>query len=150
MWWTKCYWRLPVVGILILVLFADATTSKSGAISFDDTFTVNGLRCITFQQACQSMDFFEVTSSGSEDALNDTAQFQSPRQLRHAVRVNDLWLWEQRRMFQIYGCNISFTFVRTLCIVILEVTGPPHYALADIEELLTSEFKSPKTASTQL
>ncbi|GBN03199.1 hypothetical protein AVEN_136525-1, partial [Araneus ventricosus] len=47
--------RLPVVSILdseryylrMLLL------RKSGAISFDDILTVNGLRCITFQQACQ-------------------------------------------------------------------------------------------------
>ncbi|GBM41296.1 hypothetical protein AVEN_202888-1 [Araneus ventricosus] len=47
--------RLPVVSILdteryylwMLLL------RKSGAVSFDDILTVNGLRCITFQQACQ-------------------------------------------------------------------------------------------------
>ncbi|GBM42431.1 hypothetical protein AVEN_138778-1 [Araneus ventricosus] len=47
--------RLPVVSILdseryylrMLLL------RKSGAISVDDILTVNGLRCITFQQACQ-------------------------------------------------------------------------------------------------
>ncbi|GBM83960.1 hypothetical protein AVEN_102329-1 [Araneus ventricosus] len=36
-------------------------------------------------------------------------------------------------MFQIYGCNIKFHFVHRYS----EQTGP-HYALADIEELLTS------------
>ncbi|GBM13163.1 hypothetical protein AVEN_64367-1 [Araneus ventricosus] len=50
--------RLPVVSILdteryylwMLLL------RKSGAISFDDILTVNGLRCITFQQACQEYE----------------------------------------------------------------------------------------------
>ncbi|GBN52178.1 hypothetical protein AVEN_216701-1 [Araneus ventricosus] len=36
-------------------------------------------------------------------------------------------------MFQIYGCSIKFHFVHRYS----EQTGP-HYALADIEELLTS------------
>ncbi|GBN41059.1 hypothetical protein AVEN_127452-1 [Araneus ventricosus] len=47
--------RLPVVSILDTERYylRMLLLRKSGAISFDDVLTINGLRCITFQQACQ-------------------------------------------------------------------------------------------------
>ncbi|GBM89939.1 hypothetical protein AVEN_88660-1 [Araneus ventricosus] len=47
--------RLPVVSILDIERYnlRMLLLRKSGAISFDDILTVNGLRCITFQQVCQ-------------------------------------------------------------------------------------------------
>ncbi|GBO17623.1 hypothetical protein AVEN_136571-1 [Araneus ventricosus] len=47
--------RLPVVSILDTERYylRMLLLRKSGAISFDDILTINGLRCITFQQACQ-------------------------------------------------------------------------------------------------
>ncbi|GBN60502.1 hypothetical protein AVEN_148746-1 [Araneus ventricosus] len=58
--------RLPVVSILdteryylrMLIL------RKSGAISFDDILTVNGLDALNINKHVRSMEFFEVTSSG--------------------------------------------------------------------------------------
>ncbi|GBN70815.1 hypothetical protein AVEN_171777-1 [Araneus ventricosus] len=82
--------------------------------------TVNGLRCITFQQACQ-----EYGLSGGDqqwhDALNEAAQFQSPETVAHAVR-NDLWLWRSGGCSRFMGAASSFSLQRTLCIVILEQT----------------------------
>ncbi|GBM82187.1 hypothetical protein AVEN_179501-1 [Araneus ventricosus] len=54
---------------------------KSGAVSFDDILTANGLRCITFQQACQVYGLLQCFQQWHV-ALNEAAQFQSPRQLR--------------------------------------------------------------------
>ncbi|GBO22796.1 hypothetical protein AVEN_157229-1 [Araneus ventricosus] len=126
--------RLPVVSILDTERYylRMLLLRKSGAISFDDILTVNGLRCITFQQACQEYGLLRGDQQW-HDALNEAAQFQSPRQLRMLFAM--ICSFGKWMMFQIYGCSIKFHFVRTLCIVIL--TGP-HYALADIEELLTS------------
>ncbi|GBM79998.1 hypothetical protein AVEN_215011-1, partial [Araneus ventricosus] len=126
--------RLPVVSILDTERYylRMLLLRKSGAISFDDILTVNGLRCITFQQACQEYGLLRGDQQW-HDALNEAAQFQSPRQLRMLFAM--ICSFGKGRLFQIYGCSIKFHFVRTLCIVIL--TGP-HYALADIEELLTS------------
>ncbi|GBO03347.1 hypothetical protein AVEN_171030-1 [Araneus ventricosus] len=128
--------RLPVVSILdseryylrMLLL------RKSGAISFDDILTVNGLRCITFQQACQEYGLLRGDQQW-HDALNEAAQFQSPRQLRmlfamicgfgEVEDVPDLWVQHQVSLCEDFVHRYS------------EQTGP-HYALADIEELLTS------------
>ncbi|GBL74446.1 hypothetical protein AVEN_220506-1 [Araneus ventricosus] len=128
--------RLPVVSILdseryylrMLLL------RKSGAISFDDILTVNGLRCITFQQACQEYGLLRGDQQW-HDALNEAAQFQSPRQLRMLFAMNcgfgevedvpDLWVQHQVSLCEDFVHRYS------------EQTGP-HYALADIEELLTS------------
>ncbi|GBN32331.1 hypothetical protein AVEN_206086-1 [Araneus ventricosus] len=95
--------RLPVVSILdteryylrMLLLL------KSGDVRFDDTLTVNGLRCITFQQACQEYGLLRGDQQW-HDALNEAAQFQSPRQLRmlfamicsfgEVEDVPDLWV----------------------------------------------------------
>ncbi|GBO09827.1 hypothetical protein AVEN_175803-1 [Araneus ventricosus] len=103
---------------------------KSGAISFDDILTVNGLRCITFQQACQEYELLR-----GDQQWHDAAQFQSPRQLRmlfamicgfgEVEDVPDLWLQHQ--------VSLCEDFVHLYS----EQTGS-HYALADIEELLTS------------
>ncbi|GBN44779.1 hypothetical protein AVEN_177839-1 [Araneus ventricosus] len=75
--------RLPVVSILDTERYylRMLLLRKSGAISFDDILTVNGLRCITFQQACQEYGLLRGDQQW-HDALNDAAQFQSPRQLR--------------------------------------------------------------------
>ncbi|GBN38924.1 hypothetical protein AVEN_120363-1 [Araneus ventricosus] len=75
--------RLPVVSILDAERYylRMLLLRKSGAISFDDILTVNGLRCITFQQACQEYGLLRGDKQW-HDALNDAAQFQSPRQLR--------------------------------------------------------------------
>ncbi|GBO04485.1 hypothetical protein AVEN_45612-1 [Araneus ventricosus] len=128
--------RLPVVSILdtdryylqMLLL------CKSGAISFDDISTINGLRCITFQQACQEYGLLRGDQQW-HDALNDAAQFQSPRQLRmlfamicgfgEVEDVPDLWVQHQVSLCEDFVHRYS------------EQTGP-HYALADIEKLLTS------------
>ncbi|GBM44049.1 hypothetical protein AVEN_223172-1 [Araneus ventricosus] len=58
--------RLPVVSILDTERYylRMLLLRKSGAISFYDILTVNGLRCITFQQACQEYGLLQVTSSG--------------------------------------------------------------------------------------
>ncbi|GBL73409.1 hypothetical protein AVEN_159420-1 [Araneus ventricosus] len=52
--------RLPVVSILDTERYylRMLLLRKSGAISFDDILTVNGLICITFQQACQEYGLF--------------------------------------------------------------------------------------------
>ncbi|GBM82666.1 hypothetical protein AVEN_42526-1 [Araneus ventricosus] len=68
--------RLPVVSILDTERYylRMLLLRKSGAISFDDILTVNGLRCITFQQAYQEY----VLLRGDQqwhDALNDATQF---------------------------------------------------------------------------
>ncbi|GBN68963.1 hypothetical protein AVEN_47223-1 [Araneus ventricosus] len=107
---------------------------KSGAISFDDILTVNGLRCITFQQAYQESGLLRGDQQW-HDALNDAAQFQSPRQLRmlfamicgfgEVEDVPDLWVQHQVSLCEDFVHRYS------------EQNGP-HYALADIEELLTS------------
>ncbi|GBM04642.1 hypothetical protein AVEN_80222-1 [Araneus ventricosus] len=128
--------RLPVVSILgteryylrMLLL------RKSGAISFDDILTVNGLRCITFQQARQRYGLLRGDQHW-HDALNEAAQFQSPRQLRmlfamicsfgEVEDVPDLWVQHQVSLCEDFVHRYSGQ------------TGP-HYALADIEELLTS------------
>ncbi|GBM17080.1 hypothetical protein AVEN_133340-1 [Araneus ventricosus] len=68
---------------------------KSGAVSFDDILTANGLRCITFQQACQEYGL-----------------------------LRDLWVQHQVSLYEDLVHRYS------------QQTGP-HYALADIEELLT-------------
>ncbi|GBO36556.1 hypothetical protein AVEN_17828-1 [Araneus ventricosus] len=75
--------RLPVVSILYTERYylRMLILHKSGAISFHDILTVNGLRCITFQQACQEYGLLRGDQQWP-DALNDAAQFQSPRQLR--------------------------------------------------------------------
>ncbi|GBN85324.1 hypothetical protein AVEN_175849-1 [Araneus ventricosus] len=95
--------RLPVVSILNTERYylRMLLLRKSGAISFDDILTVNGLRCITFQQACQEYGLLRV-----ED-------------------VPDLWVQHQVSLCEDFVHRYS------------EQTGP-HYALADIEELLTS------------
>ncbi|GBN10902.1 hypothetical protein AVEN_157609-1 [Araneus ventricosus] len=97
--------RLPVVSILDIERYylRMLLLRKSGAISFDDILTVNGLRCITFQQACQEYGLLRGDQQW-HDALNDTAQFQSPRQLRMLFAM--ICVLEKWRMFQIYGCNI--------------------------------------------
>ncbi|GBN45528.1 hypothetical protein AVEN_18971-1 [Araneus ventricosus] len=128
--------RLPVVSILDTERYylRMLLLRKSGAISFDDILTVNGLRCITFQQACQEYGLFRGDQQW-HDALNDTAQFQSPRQLHmlfamicgfgEVEDVPDLWVQHQVSLCEDFVHHYS------------EQTGP-HYALADIEELLTS------------
>ncbi|GBM52984.1 hypothetical protein AVEN_111330-1 [Araneus ventricosus] len=106
---------------------------KPGAVSFY-ILTVNGLRCITFQQACQEYGLFRGDQQW-HDALNEAAQFQSPRQLRMLFamicgfgEVEDVPdLWEQHQG------SLCENFVHSYS----EQTGP-HCALADIEELLTS------------
>ncbi|GBN20707.1 hypothetical protein AVEN_73838-1 [Araneus ventricosus] len=90
---------------------------KSGAITFDDILTVNGLRCISFQQACQEYGLLRGDQHW-HDALNEATQFQSPRQLR-----------------MLFAMICGFGEVED--VPDLWQTGP-HYALADIEELLTS------------
>ncbi|GBO10611.1 hypothetical protein AVEN_149396-1 [Araneus ventricosus] len=107
---------------------------KSGAVSFDDILTVNELRCITFQQACQGYGLLRGDQQW-HDALNEAAQFQSPRQLRmlfamicgfgEVEDVPNLWVQHQVSLCEDFVHRYS------------EQTGP-HYALADIEELLTS------------
>ncbi|GBM88112.1 hypothetical protein AVEN_87489-1 [Araneus ventricosus] len=54
--------RLPVVSILDIERYylRMLLLRKSGAISFDDILTVNGSRCITFQQACQEYGLLRV------------------------------------------------------------------------------------------
>ncbi|GBM29244.1 hypothetical protein AVEN_1423-1 [Araneus ventricosus] len=95
--------RLPVVSILDTERYylRMLLLRKSGAISFDDILTVSGLRCITFQQACQEYGLLRGDQQW-HDALNDAAQFQSPRQLRmlfamicgfgEVEDVPDLWV----------------------------------------------------------
>ncbi|GBN81135.1 hypothetical protein AVEN_116062-1 [Araneus ventricosus] len=128
--------RLPVVSILDIERYylRMLLLRKSGAISFDDILTVNGLRCITFQQACQEYGLLRGDQQW-HDALNDAAQFQSPRQLRmlfamicgfgEVEDVPDLWVQHQVSLCEDFVHRYS------------EQTGP-HYTLADIEELLTS------------
>ncbi|GBM46501.1 hypothetical protein AVEN_66190-1 [Araneus ventricosus] len=131
-----------VIGILPVVSILDTERyylrmlllRKSGAISFDDILTINGLRCITFQQACQEYGLLRGDQQW-HDALNEAAQFQSPRQLRMLFAmicgfgemedVPDLWVQHQVSLCEDFVHRYS------------EQTGP-HYALADIEELLTS------------
>ncbi|GBM48674.1 hypothetical protein AVEN_150235-1 [Araneus ventricosus] len=110
--------RLPVVSILDTERYylRMLLLRKSGGINFDDILTVNGLRCITFQQACQEYGLLRGDQQW-HDALNDAAQFQSPRQLCMLFEI--ICGLEKWRMFQIYGCSIKFHFLRTLCIVIL-------------------------------
>ncbi|GBN56354.1 hypothetical protein AVEN_158031-1 [Araneus ventricosus] len=91
-------------------------------------------RCITFQQACQEYGLLRGDQQW-HDALNEAAPFQSPRQLRmlfamicgfgEVEDVPDLWVQHQVSLCEdfLHRC--------------LEQPGP-HYALADIEELLTS------------
>ncbi|GBM52315.1 hypothetical protein AVEN_126395-1 [Araneus ventricosus] len=91
-------------------------------------------RCITFQQACQEYGLIRGDQQW-HDALNDAVQFQSPRQLRmlfamicgfgEVEDVPDLWVQHQVSLCEDFAHRYS------------EQTGP-HYALADIEELLTS------------
>ncbi|GBN68518.1 hypothetical protein AVEN_155439-1, partial [Araneus ventricosus] len=91
-------------------------------------------RCITFQQACQEYGLLRGDQQW-HDALNEAAQFQSPRQLRmlfamicgfgEVEDVPDLWVQHQVSLCEDFVHRYS------------EQTGP-HYALADIEELLTS------------
>ncbi|GBN52918.1 hypothetical protein AVEN_68115-1 [Araneus ventricosus] len=128
--------RLPLVSILDAERYylRMLLLCKSGAINFDDILTVNGLRCITFQQACQEYGLLRGDQQW-HDALNDVAQFQSPRQLRmlfamicgfgEVEDVPDLWVQHQVSLCEDFVHRYS------------EQTGP-HYALADIEELLTS------------
>ncbi|GBM25207.1 hypothetical protein AVEN_184619-1 [Araneus ventricosus] len=128
--------RLPVVSILDTERYylRMLLLRKSGAISFDDILTVNGLRCITFQQACQEYGLLRGDQQW-HDALNEAAQFQSPRQLcmlfamicgfGEVEDVPDLWVQHQVSLCEDFVHRYS------------EQTGP-HYALADIEELLTS------------
>ncbi|GBM72301.1 ATP-dependent DNA helicase pif1 [Araneus ventricosus] len=128
--------RLPVVSILDTERYylRMLLLRKSGAISFDDILTINGLRCITFQQACQEYGLLRGDQQW-HDALNEAAQFQSPRQLRmlfamicgfgEVEDVPDLWVQHQVSLCEDFVHRYS------------EQTGP-HYALADIEELLTS------------
>ncbi|GBM59840.1 hypothetical protein AVEN_158081-1 [Araneus ventricosus] len=107
---------------------------KSGDISCDDILTVNGLSCITFQQACQEYGLLRGDQQW-HDALNEAAQFQSPSQLRmlfamicgfgEVEDVPDLWVQNQVSLCEDFVHRYS------------EQSGP-HYALADIEELLTS------------
>ncbi|GBM90655.1 hypothetical protein AVEN_168677-1, partial [Araneus ventricosus] len=100
---------------------------KSGAISFDDILTVNGLRCITFHQACQEYGLLRGDQQW-HDALNDAAQFQSPRMIcgfGEVEDVPDLWVQHQVSLCEDFVHRYSEQTV-------------PHYALADIEELLTS------------
>ncbi|GBM34194.1 hypothetical protein AVEN_30128-1, partial [Araneus ventricosus] len=127
--------RLPVVSILDTERYylRMLLLRKSGAISFDDILTVNGLRCITFQQACQEYGLLRGDQQW-HDALNEAAQFQAPRQLRMLFamicgfgEVEDVPLWVQHQV------SLCEDFVHRYS----EQTGP-HYALADIEELLTS------------
>ncbi|GBM80678.1 hypothetical protein AVEN_137206-1 [Araneus ventricosus] len=75
--------RLPVVSILYTERYylRMLILHKSGTISFHDILTVNGLRCITFQQACQEYGLLRGDQQW-HDALNEAAQFQSPRELR--------------------------------------------------------------------
>ncbi|GBL80268.1 hypothetical protein AVEN_169256-1 [Araneus ventricosus] len=98
--------RLPVVSILETERYylRMLLLRKSGAISFDDILTVNGLRCIIFQQACQEYGLLRGDQQW-QSALNDAAQFQSPRQLRmlfamicgfgEVEDVPDLWVQHQ-------------------------------------------------------
>ncbi|GBO19035.1 hypothetical protein AVEN_156689-1 [Araneus ventricosus] len=98
--------RLPVVSILDTERYylRMLLLRKSGVISFDDILTVNGLRCITFQQACQGYGLLRGDQQW-HDALNEAAQFQSPRQLRmlfamicgfgEVEGVPDLWVQHQ-------------------------------------------------------
>ncbi|GBM44842.1 hypothetical protein AVEN_62065-1 [Araneus ventricosus] len=128
--------RLPVVSILDTERYylRMLLLRKSGAISFDDILTVNGLRCITFQKACQDYGLLRGDQQW-HDALNEAAQFQSPRQLRmlfamicgfgEVEDVPGLWVQHQVSLFEDFVHRYS------------EQTGP-HYALADIKELLTS------------
>ncbi|GBN49696.1 hypothetical protein AVEN_266073-1 [Araneus ventricosus] len=91
-------------------------------------------RCITFQQACQEYGLLRGDQQW-HDALNEAPQFQSPRQLRMLIAmicgfgevedVPDLWVQHQISLCEDFVHRYS------------EQTGP-HYALADIEELLTS------------
>ncbi|GBM69075.1 hypothetical protein AVEN_181459-1 [Araneus ventricosus] len=128
--------RLPVVSILDTERYylRMLLLRKSGDISFDDILTVNGLRCITFQQACQEYGLLRGDQQW-HDAFNEAAQFQSPRRLRmlfsmicgfgEVEDVPDLWVQHQVSLCEDFVHRYS------------EQTGP-HYALADIEELLTS------------
>ncbi|GBN04007.1 hypothetical protein AVEN_257595-1 [Araneus ventricosus] len=128
--------RLPVVSILDTERYylRMLLLRKSGAISFDDILTINGLRCITFHQACQEYGLLQGDQQW-HDALNDAAQFQSPRQLcmlfamicgfGKVEDVPELWVQHQVSLCEDFVHRYS------------EQTGP-HYALADIEELLTS------------
>ncbi|GBN37344.1 hypothetical protein AVEN_133031-1 [Araneus ventricosus] len=111
--------KLPVVSILDTESYylRMLLLRKSGAISFDDILTVNGLRCITLQQACQEYGLLRGDQQW-HDTLNEDAQFQSPRQLRMLFAMI-CGYGKKWRMFQIYECSIKFHFVRTLCIVIL-------------------------------
>ncbi|GBN43987.1 hypothetical protein AVEN_174307-1 [Araneus ventricosus] len=120
---------------------------KSGAVSFEDILTVNGLRYITFQRACQEYGLL-LGDQQWNDARNEAAQFQSPRQLRmlfamicgfgEVKDVPDLWVQHQVSLCEDLVHRYS------------EKSGP-RYVIADIEELLTAyilQFKYPKTAST--
>ncbi|GBN74273.1 hypothetical protein AVEN_133494-1 [Araneus ventricosus] len=127
--------RLPVVSILDTERYylRMLLLRKSGAISFDDILTVNGLRCITFQQACQ-----EYGLRGDQhfhDALNDATQFQSPRQLRmlFAMICGSGEVEDVPELLVQHQVSLCEDFVHRYS----EQTGP-HYALADIEKLLTS------------
>ncbi|GBM72384.1 hypothetical protein AVEN_178059-1 [Araneus ventricosus] len=124
--------RLPVVSILDTERYylRMLLLRKSGAISFDDILTVNGLRCITFQQVCQEYGLLRGDQQW-HDALNDAAQFQSPRQFAmicgfgEVEDVPDLWVQHQVSLCEDFVHRYS------------EQTGP-RYAFDDIEELLTS------------
>ncbi|GBM36467.1 hypothetical protein AVEN_234843-1 [Araneus ventricosus] len=107
---------------------------KSEAVRFDDISTVNGWRCITFQQACQEYGLLRGNHQW-HDALNEAAKFQSPRQLRmlfamicgirEVEDVPDLWVQHHVSLCEDFVHRYS------------EQTGS-HYALVDIKELLTS------------
>ncbi|GBN05138.1 hypothetical protein AVEN_123241-1 [Araneus ventricosus] len=128
--------RLPVVSILDTERYylRMLLLRKSGTVSFDDILTVNGLRCITFQQACQKYGLLRGDQQ-LHDALNEAAQFQSPRKLRMLFamicgfgEVEDVpYLWVQHQV------SLCEDFVHRYS----EQTGF-HYALADVEELFTS------------
>ncbi|GBM02968.1 hypothetical protein AVEN_269877-1 [Araneus ventricosus] len=127
--------RLPVVSILDTERYylRMLLLRKSGGISFHDILIANELKCIIFEQACQEYGFLRGDQQW-HDALNEAAQFQSPRQLRmlfamvcgfgEVEHVPDLWVQHQ---------SLCEDFVHRYS----EQTGP-HYALADIGELLTS------------
>ncbi|GBN09448.1 hypothetical protein AVEN_116677-1 [Araneus ventricosus] len=91
--------RLPVVSILDIERYylRMLLLRKSGAISFDDILTVNGLRCITFQQACQEYGLLRDLPASVLERVNFDVVEEQAKANSYTMQLNS----EQRNVVEI-------------------------------------------------
>ncbi|GBN97190.1 hypothetical protein AVEN_105284-1 [Araneus ventricosus] len=89
---------------------------KSGTISFDDILTVNGLRCITFQQACQEYGLLRDLPASVLERTNFDVVKEQAKVNSYAMQLNS----EQRNVVDILLSAVYNNAADTLCTTMLQ------------------------------